>query len=129
MVDQWIVGVYRRKSRLDSKDSIVAGPVPAPLPHAETYYGYQIVVRVHRMMAFSQGLAGVLGSIVLPGDITLAVDVHAVGMGFQAMHKQPTAKVSAYAPSPLCALRPSPWRPSPVPLRLRRSEPRSGPRP
>ncbi len=64
------------------KDAIVAGPAPAPLLRAETYYRYQIMVRVQRMMAFSQGLAGVLGSIVLPEDITLVVDVDPVGMGF-----------------------------------------------
>ncbi len=64
------------------KDAIVAGPAPAPLLRAETYYRYQIMVRVQRMKALSQGLAAVLGGMVLPEDVTLVVDVDPVGMGF-----------------------------------------------
>src|SRR5206468_4916158 len=41
----------------DFKDLILAGPAPAPLLRAETYYRYQIMLRVQRMSALSLRLA------------------------------------------------------------------------
>jgi primosomal protein N' (replication factor Y) len=60
---------------------IVAGPAPAPLLRAETYYRYQIMLRTPRMSALSHQLAHLVQSLALPEDITLTVDIDPVGMG------------------------------------------------
>ncbi|HWI58904.1 MAG TPA: hypothetical protein VNZ22_16885, partial [Bacillota bacterium] len=58
----------------------MAGPAPAPLLRAETFYRYQIMLRVQRMSALSQRLAQLTQSLVLPEEITLAVDIDPVDM-------------------------------------------------
>ena len=59
---------------------IVAGPAPAPLLRAETYYRYQIMLRVQRMMALSRRLAQLTQSLALPEDVSLSVDIDPVDM-------------------------------------------------
>jgi primosomal protein N' (replication factor Y) (superfamily II helicase) len=56
-------------------DLILAGPAPAPLRKAETYYRYQIMLRARQMSALSRGLAECLSSLRLPEDVTLAIDI------------------------------------------------------
>jgi len=62
------------------KDLVIAGPAPAPLMRAETYYRYQIMLRAQRMSALSQRLAGLTRALTLPEDVTLAVDVDPVDL-------------------------------------------------
>ena len=57
------------------KDLIVAGPAPAPLLRAETYYRYQIMLRTRQMSALSRTLAKLVESLSLPEDVALTVDI------------------------------------------------------
>ena len=64
----------------DIKDLVMAGPAPAPLLRAETYYRYQIMLRAQRMAALSQRLALLSRSLSLPEDVSLAVDIDPVDL-------------------------------------------------
>jgi primosomal protein N' (replication factor Y) len=64
----------------DIKDLVMAGPAPAPLLRAETYYRYQIMLRAQRMAALSQRLALLVHSLSLPEDVSLAVDIDPVDL-------------------------------------------------
>jgi len=69
-----------QKAMVGIKDLVVAGPAPAPLLRAETYYRYQIMLRAQRMAALSQRLAVLIRSLTLPDDVTLAVDIDPVDL-------------------------------------------------
>ena len=62
------------------RDLIIAGPAPAPLLRAETFYRYQIMLRTRQMSLLSQALARLLKSLALPDDVTLAVDIDPVNL-------------------------------------------------
>ena len=62
-------------------DLIIAGPAPAPLLRAETFYRYQIMLRTRAMSKLSQALAKIIGTLALPDDVTLAVDIDPVNLG------------------------------------------------
>ncbi len=62
------------------KDLIVAGPAPAPLLRAQTYYRYQIMLRLQRMSALSRRLAELTRGLALPEDVTLSVDIDPVDL-------------------------------------------------
>jgi primosomal protein N' (replication factor Y) (superfamily II helicase) len=62
------------------KDLIIAGPAPAPLLRAETFYRYQIMLRTRAMSALSRELAQIIGSLKLPEDVSLAVDIDPVSL-------------------------------------------------
>jgi primosomal protein N' (replication factor Y) (superfamily II helicase) len=62
------------------KNLILAGPAPAPLLRAETYYRHQIMLRAPKMRALSQRLAGITRALVLPEDVTLTVDIDPVNL-------------------------------------------------
>ena len=64
----------------DINDLVIAGPAPAPLLRAETFYRYQIMLRAQRMAALSQRLAPLTRSLTLPEDVTLAVDIDPVAL-------------------------------------------------
>jgi primosomal protein N' (replication factor Y) len=64
----------------DIKDLIMAGPAPAPLLRAETYYRHQIMLRARQMSALSRRLAGITRALVLPEDVTLTVDIDPVNL-------------------------------------------------
>jgi primosomal protein N' (replication factor Y) len=68
------------KAVADIKELVLAGPAPAPLLRAETYYRYQIMLRAHRMSALSQRLAKLLQSLALPEDVSLGVDIDPVDL-------------------------------------------------
>jgi primosomal protein N' (replication factor Y) len=57
------------------RDLILAGPAPAPLLRAETFYRYQIMLRTRAMSRLSHALAQITGALVLPEDVTLTVDI------------------------------------------------------
>jgi primosomal protein N' (replication factor Y) len=62
------------------KDLVIAGPAPAPLLRAENFYRYQIMLRTRAMSALSRELAIIVQSLVLPDDVTLAVDIDPVSL-------------------------------------------------
>ena len=62
-------------------DLIIAGPAPAPLLRAETFYRYQIMLRTRAMSALSRELARIIQSLALPEDVTLVVDIDPVNLG------------------------------------------------
>ncbi len=62
------------------EDLIVAGPAPAPLTRAETYYRYQMMLRTQRMTALSRRLAELMQTQTLPEDVTLSVDIDPVDL-------------------------------------------------
>jgi primosomal protein N' (replication factor Y) len=62
------------------RDLIIAGPAPAPLLRAETFYRYQIMLRTRAMSALSRELARIIQSLVLPDEVTLAVDIDPVSL-------------------------------------------------
>ena len=63
------------------KDLIIAGPAPAPLLRAETFYRYQIMLRTRAMSKLSQALAKIIETLALPEDVTLVVDIDPVNLG------------------------------------------------
>ena len=62
------------------RDLIIAGPAPAPLLRAETYYRYQLMLRTRQMSRLSQSLAKLLESLNLPEDVSLTVDIDPVNL-------------------------------------------------
>jgi primosomal protein N' (replication factor Y) len=64
----------------DFKEVILAGPAPAPLLRAESFYRYQIMLRAPRMSMLSQRLAQIMRDLALPEDISLTVDVDPVDL-------------------------------------------------
>lgn len=62
------------------KDWTLAGPAPAPLLRAETYYRHQIMVRTRQMSRLSRLVEGLLVSLSLPEDVSLVVDIDPVNL-------------------------------------------------
>ncbi|MCP5518495.1 MAG: primosomal protein N' [Verrucomicrobiales bacterium] len=58
----------------------LAGPAPAPLLRAETYYRYQIMFRTRQMARLSRTLATVEQAINLPDDVALTLDIDPVDL-------------------------------------------------
>ena len=56
-------------------DLVLAGPAPAPLARAETFYRYQIMIRTRDMTRMSRRLATLTSGPGLGNDVTLAVDI------------------------------------------------------
>ena len=62
------------------KDLIIAGPAPAPLLKAETYYRYQLMLRTTAMSNLSRSLAKMVAALTLPEEVTLTVDIDPVNL-------------------------------------------------
>ncbi len=62
------------------RDLVLAGPAPAPLLRAETFYRYQLMLRTKQMPRVSKMLATLLEQIELPDDVTLTVDIDPVSL-------------------------------------------------
>jgi len=62
------------------RDLVIAGPAPAPLLRAETYYRYQLMLRTRQMSRLSQSLANLLETLSLPDDVSLTVDIDPVNL-------------------------------------------------
>ncbi|HEU5070604.1 MAG TPA: primosomal protein N' [Verrucomicrobiae bacterium] len=60
--------------------TILLGPAPAPLLRAETFYRYQIMLRVRQMPELSRRLARLFTGLVLPDDVTATVDIDPVSL-------------------------------------------------
>jgi len=56
-------------------DLIIAGPAPAPLLRAESFYRYQLMMRTRQMSKLSRALANILTTLMLPDGVTLTVDI------------------------------------------------------
>ena len=54
---------------------VIAGPAPAPLMRAETFYRHQIMLRARRMPPLSRALGQLMAELNLPDEVTLTVDV------------------------------------------------------
>ena len=61
-------------------DLIIAGPAPAPLARAESFYRYQIMLRTRQMSQLSRHLATLTETLALPEDITWSVDIDPVNL-------------------------------------------------
>ncbi len=59
---------------------ILAGPAPAPLPRAETFYRYQLMLRARQMSRLSTRMAELAAKWKLPDDVTLTVDIDPVNL-------------------------------------------------
>ena len=57
------------------RDLIIAGPAPAPLQRAETFYRYQIMIRTRAISRLSQLLGTYQINLVLPDDLNLVIDI------------------------------------------------------
>jgi primosomal protein N' (replication factor Y) len=68
------------KGTTSLKGLILAGPAPAPLQRAETFYRYQIMLRTRQMSRLSRLLAALSQSWKLPEDLFLAIDVDPVNL-------------------------------------------------
>jgi len=68
------------KAFRDFKDLILAGPAPAPLLKAESFYRHQIMLRTRAMSKLSLALAKIIPSFALPEDVTLSVDIDPVNL-------------------------------------------------
>jgi primosomal protein N' (replication factor Y) len=63
------------------RDLVIAGPAPAPLLRAETFYRYQLMLRTRAMSRLSHALAQITATLALPEDVTLTVDIDPVSLG------------------------------------------------
>ncbi len=61
-------------------DLIIAGPAPAPLARAETYYRHQIMLRTRQISKLSPVLAELIANLKLPEDVKISVDIDPVNM-------------------------------------------------
>ena len=55
--------------------TIVAGPAPAPLLRAESFYRYQVMIRTGNMAALSRKLSAKAKALKTPDDIRLVIDI------------------------------------------------------
>lgn len=60
---------------------VIAGPAPAPLLRAETFYRHQIMLRTRHMSRLSRVLATLQQRFPLPDDLTLTIDIDPVNLG------------------------------------------------
>ncbi len=62
------------------RDVILAGPAPAPLLRAETFYRYQLMLRAKQMPRLSHRLSELLATLALPDEVMLTVDIDPVSL-------------------------------------------------
>ncbi|MSU57611.1 MAG: primosomal protein N' [Pedosphaera sp.] len=62
------------------RDLIIAGPAPAPLLRAESYYRYQLMLRTRAMSRLSLALAKITAELTLPDDVMVTVDIDPVSL-------------------------------------------------
>ncbi|MFM7216276.1 MAG: primosomal protein N', partial [Verrucomicrobiota bacterium] len=68
-------------SRLESwRDLVLAGPAPAPLLKAETFFRYQLMIRTKAMARLGRELAAVEASLEWPDDLRLTIDIDPVSL-------------------------------------------------
>ena len=62
------------------KNLMISGPAPAPLERAETFYRYQIMLRVRQMPPLSRALTELTVALSLPEGVSLVVDIDPVNL-------------------------------------------------
>ena len=67
-------------TRQDAGGTLIAGPAPAPLARAETFYRYQIMLRTRGMSKLSRAIAQLQTTLSLPDDVQMAVDIDPVDL-------------------------------------------------
>jgi primosomal protein N' (replication factor Y) len=65
----------------DVRGLIIAGPAPAPLLRAETFYRYQLMLRTTLMSRLSRKLSEMMQTLILPDEVTLTVDIDPADLG------------------------------------------------
>jgi primosomal protein N' (replication factor Y) len=83
--EKWGVGEtgtspVRQSANLPIRDLILAGPAPAPLARAETFYRYHLMLRTRHMRRLSHFLAELMKMLALPEDVSLTVDIDPVSL-------------------------------------------------
>jgi primosomal protein N' (replication factor Y) (superfamily II helicase) len=63
------------KTSAAMSDLVTAGPAPAPLLKAESYYRYQIMLRSRQMTKLSRCLAALTQTMKMPEDVLLVIDI------------------------------------------------------
>jgi primosomal protein N' (replication factor Y) len=61
-------------------DLVIAGPAPAPLARAETFYRFQLMLRTKHMSSLSRCLSDLIKRGKLPKDITATIDIDPVNL-------------------------------------------------
>lgn len=61
-------------------DLLIAGPAPAPVSRAMTFYRYQIMLRTRQMVLLSQRLTRLAETFQLPEGVSLTIDVDPVDL-------------------------------------------------
>lgn len=61
-------------------DVIIAGPAPAPLFKAETFFRHQLMLRTRQMPKASKLIAAALNDVRLPEDVSMVVDIDPVNL-------------------------------------------------
>ncbi|MBI1178508.1 primosomal protein N' [bacterium] len=64
----------------EMSDLVVAGPAPAPLARAETFYRYQLMLRTRHMSSLSKRLNELIKNLKLPEGVLVTVDVDPVNL-------------------------------------------------
>lgn len=59
---------------------MLAGPAPAPLLKAETFFRYQLMIRTKAMARLGRELAAVEASLEWPEDLRLTIDIDPVSL-------------------------------------------------
>ena len=67
-------------ARQDAGGTVIAGPAPAPLARAETFYRYQLMLRTRGMTKLSRAIAQLQTTLSLPDDVQMAVDIDPVDL-------------------------------------------------
>jgi len=62
------------------RDLAIAGPAPAPLLRADSFYRYQLMLRTRAMSRLSLALARITTALALPEGVTLTVDIDPVNL-------------------------------------------------
>lgn len=62
------------------RDLVIAGPAPAPLLRAETFYRYQIMLRTRAMSRLATRLNTLVADLVLPDDLRLTLDIDPINL-------------------------------------------------
>lgn len=68
------------KATAGIRDLVIAGPAPAPLLRAETFYRYQLMLRTQSMSRLASTMGSCLRDLPLPDDIRLTIDVDPVNL-------------------------------------------------
>ncbi len=61
-------------------DLVIAGPAPAPLARAETFYRFQLMLRTRHMASLSRRLSETVKLLKLPEGIAVTVDIDPVNL-------------------------------------------------